>query len=105
LTLVGTREALDAGLWQHKEFQSHTRATGTGAETGANYALNDIFHESFNLLNDAGPPTTVTVHGTTHVTSDLPGLSFDIHLVFHGVMPSGKDFRVTTNVESVVCKR
>ncbi len=103
-TLVDTREHLDAGFALHREFQQHTRATGTGSETGATYTLNDIFHESFNSPNPTAPHATFSAHGTTHVTSDLPGLSFDIHFVFHGVVPSGKEFKVTTNVENVECR-
>ncbi len=104
LTLVDTREHLDAGFSLHREFQSHARATGTGSETGATYTLNDIFHENSESPNPPAPHATFSAHATTHVTSDLPGLGFDIHFVFHGVVPSGKEFKVTTNVESVECK-
>ena len=103
LTLVGPREALDAGFWQHMEFQQQVRATGTGSETGATYTLKDMLHENFNSPNEPAPHLTFSSHGTSHVTSDLPGLSFDIHSVFHIVIPSGKDFKVTREVESVSC--
>jgi hypothetical protein len=102
-TLVGSREALDAGFWLHMEFQQQVRAIGTGLETGATYTLKDMFHENFNSPNEPAPHFTYSAHGTSHVTSDLPGLSFDIHFVFHVVGPSGKDFKVTREVESVTC--
>lgn len=103
LTLVGPREALDAGSWQHMEFQQQVRATGTGSETGATYTLKDMLHENFESPNEPAPHVTFSSHGTSHVTSDLPGLSFDIHSVFHFVVPSGKDFKVTREVTSVTC--
>jgi hypothetical protein len=102
-TLVGPREALDAGFWLHMEFQQQVRAIGTGLETGATYTLKDMFHENFNSPNEPAPHFTYSAHGTSHVTSDLPGLSFDIHFVFHVVGPSGKDFKVTREVESATC--
>jgi hypothetical protein len=49
------------------------------------------------------PARHLSSHGTSHVTSDLPGLSFDIHSVFHSVIPSVKDFKVTREVTSVTC--
>ena len=103
LTLVGPREVLDAGGFLHMEFQQQVRATGTGLETGATYTLKDMLHENFESPNEA-PHLTFSSHGTSHVTSDLPGLSFDIHSVFHIVIPSGKDFKVTREVESVTCR-
>jgi hypothetical protein len=103
LTLVGPREVLDAGGFLHLEFQQQVRATGTGLETGATYTLKDMLHESFNSPNEPAPHFTFSSHGTSHVTSDRPGLSFAIHSVFHFVIPSGKDFKVTREVESVTC--
>ena len=103
LTLVGPREALDAGGFLHMEFQQQVRATGTGLETGATYTLKDMLHENFETPNEPAPHFTYSAHGTSHVTSDLPGLSFDIHSVFHIVIPSGKDFKVTREVASVTC--
>jgi hypothetical protein len=102
-TLVGPRELLDAGFFYHLEFQQHVRATGTGSETGATYTLNDMFHENFNTPNGPAPHFTYSAHATSHVTSELPGLSFDIHFVVHVVGPSGKDIKVTRDVESVTC--
>jgi hypothetical protein len=49
------------------------------------------------------PHLTLGDHATTHVTSDLPGLSFKAHFVFHLVVPSGKDFKVTTDLDWVRC--
>jgi hypothetical protein len=103
LTLVGPREVLDAGGFLHMEFQQQVRATGTGLETGATYTLKDMLHENFETPNEPAPHLTFSSHGTSHVTSDLPGLSFDIHSVFHIVIPSGKDFKVTREVERVTC--
>lgn len=103
-TVVDTREHLDAGSWLHMELQQQTRATGTGPESGAGYAINDIYHEGFESPNPPAPHATFSGHGTTHVTSDLPGLGFDLRFLFHGVIPSGKDFKVTRLVESVECK-
>jgi hypothetical protein len=61
-----------------------------------------MLHENFETSNEH-PQLTFSSHGTSHVTSDVPGLSFDIHSVFHIVIPSGKDFKVTREVESVTC--
>jgi hypothetical protein len=102
-TLVGPREVLDAGGFLHMEFQQQVRATGTGLETGATYTLKDMLHENFETPNEPATHLTFSSHGTSHVTSNLPGLSFDIHSVFHIVRPSGKDFKVTREVESVTC--
>ncbi len=103
VTVIGTREMLDAGNHLHREYQQHVRATGTGSETGATYTMNDIFHESFDSPNVPAPHVTLSDHATTHVTSDLAGLSFKAHFVFHLVVPSGKDFKVTTDLERVTC--
>ena len=97
VTVIDSRENLDAGNYLHREYQQHVQATGTGSETGATYTINDIFHESFNSPNIPAPHLTLGDHATTHVTSDLPGLSFKAHFVFHLVVPSGKDFKVTTS--------
>jgi len=103
-TLVGTREALDAGFSVHEEFQSRLRATGTGQESGASYTINEIFHESFQSPSPPAPQFTFSVGGMFHVTSDLPGLSFDGHFGFHGLaLPSG-EFKVTRELERVECK-
>ncbi|MEO6056384.1 MAG: hypothetical protein ABIQ49_06050 [Gemmatimonadales bacterium] len=103
VTVIGTRGMLDAGNYLHREYQQHVRATGTGSVTGATYTINDIFHESFNSPNVPAPHLTLGDHATTHVTSDLPGLSFKAHFVFHLVVPSGKDFKVTTLLDRVTC--
>jgi hypothetical protein len=104
LTLVDTREHLDAGFSVHSEFQSHTRATGTGPLSGAGYVINDIFHENFESPSPPAPQVTIMAHGTAHITSDLPGLSFVGHFAFHGVaLPSG-EFKVTRFLESAECR-
>lgn len=104
VTFVDTREHLDAGFSLHTEFQAHTQATGTGPESGASYAINDIYHENFESPSPPAPQVTFSAHGTTRVTSDLPGLSFDIRFEFHGVgLPSG-EFKVTRFVDSLECQ-
>jgi len=103
VTVIGSREMLDAGGFLHREYQQHVQATGAGSETGATYTINDIFHESFDFPNGSAPHVTLGDHATTHVTSDLPGLSFTAHFVFHLVVPSGKDFKVTTDLDWVKC--
>ncbi len=103
LTLVGTREGLDAGYSVHTEFQQHTIATGTGSVTGAIYTLNDIYHESFQSPNPPAPHYTLGFHGMTRVSSDIAGLSFSGHFLFQAVLPSGQDFKVTTSLERVTC--
>jgi hypothetical protein len=104
LTLVGTREDLDAGRAVHSEFQSHNRATGTGAESGASYKINDIFHDGFNSPSPLAPQSTFRFGGMFHVTSGVPGLSFDGHFGFHAVILPTGEFKVTREVGDVVCK-
>jgi hypothetical protein len=103
ITLVDTREHLDDGKSVHSEFQQHTTATGTGSETGATYTINDIFHESFQSPSPPAPQATFGAHGMTRVSSDIAGLSFSGHSVFHAVIPPGQDFKVTTSLERVTC--
>jgi len=103
LTLVDTRENLDAGNSVHEEFQQHTIATGTGAESGATYTINDIFHEGFESPNPPAPHATFSAHGTTRVTSSIEGLSFLGHSVFQAVLPSGQEFKVTVSLDRLTC--
>jgi hypothetical protein len=103
LTLVDTRENLDAGNSVHAEFQQRTTATGTGSETGATYTINDIYHEGFDSPNPPAPHVTFGSNGMTRVSSDIAGLSFSGHFVFRAVVPSGQDFKVTTSLERVTC--
>jgi len=103
LTLVDTRENLDAGNSLHYEFQQRTTATGTGTESGAIYTINDVYHESFESPNIPAPHFTLGANGMTRVTSDLAGLSFSGHFLFQAVIPSGQDFKVTTSLERVTC--
>jgi hypothetical protein len=88
----------------HQELQSHTQATGTGSETGAGYTINDVFHSGFDSPNVPAPHFVASAHATTRVTSDVPGLDFTIHFVFHVLAPSEKPFKVTRDVERVECK-
>ncbi len=103
VTLVDTREHLDAGFWLHMELQQHVTASGTGSESGATYTINDIFHEGFESPNPPAPHFTFTEHATTRVTSDMAGLSFIVHFVFHGVAPSGQDFKLTVGLDRLKC--
>ncbi len=103
MTVVGSREMLDAGSYLHIEFQQQVRATGTGSATGATYIFSDIFHGGFNLPNGPAPHFTLSEIGSGRVTTAVPGLSFKAHSVVHGVLPSGKDFKVTTTVDRVTC--
>jgi hypothetical protein len=103
LTLVDTRENLDAGNSVHAEFQQRTTATGTGSETGATYTINDVYHEGFDSPNPPAPHVTFGANGMTRVSSDIAGLSFSGHFVFRAVVPSGQDFKVTTSLERVTC--
>ena len=103
ITLVDTREHLDAGFWNHMEFQQHVTASGTGSESGATYTINDISHEGFESPNPLAPHFTFTEHATTRVTSDIAGLSFIVHFVFHGVVPSGQDFKLTVGLDQLTC--
>jgi hypothetical protein len=103
VTFVDTREHLDAGFSLHTELQQRTTATGTGSETGATYTINDIFHEGFESPNPTAPHATFSAHATTRVTSDIAGLSFTGHFVFQGVVPSGRDFKVTASLDRLRC--
>ena len=103
MTLVDTREHLDAGFSLHFEFQQHTTASGTGSVTGAIYTIDDIYHEGFESPNPPAPHATFSEHGTTRVTSDVAGLSFIGHFVFQAVLPSGQDFKVTTLIDRLRC--
>jgi len=103
ITLVDTREHLDAGFSVHTEFQQHTTATGTGSESGATYTINDIFHEGFESPNPPAPHATISAHGTTRVSSNIDGLSFLGHFVFQAVIPSGQEFKVTVSLDRLTC--
>ena len=103
-TAVGTLEDLEAGSARHFEYQSSLLATGTGPESGAVYTLNDTFHEGFNTPSASAPQATFSARAATRVRSDLPGLSWTIHFVYHVVtLPSG-EFKVTRDVDSAQCK-
>ena len=104
VTLVDTRENLDAGNSLHTEFQQHTTATGTGSVSGATYTINDIFHEGFESPNPPAPHATFSAHGMTRVSSNVAGLSFLAHFVFQAVIPSGQDFKVTASLDRVTCR-
>ena len=104
ITVVDTREALDAGFSVHNEFQSHTRATGTGSESGVEYTINDIYHDGFNSPSPLAPQATFRFGGMFHVTSSVTGLNFDAHFGFHFIALPGGGFKVTRDVGNGVCK-
>ncbi len=104
VTKVAPRADLDQGYYLHYELLSRTRATGTGAETGATYTIHDIYRESFNSPNGPAPHVTGGTGGVSHITSSLPGLSFNTRFLFHFVVPSDKEFKVTREVETITCK-
>jgi len=88
----------------HSELQGSASGTGTGPESGATYAYNLVFHESFNTPSVTAPQANFFANANARVTSNLPGLSFTAHFVFHGVaLPSG-EFKVTRNLDRVECK-
>ena len=104
LTLVDTREHLDAGFALHSEHQGRVSATGAGSVTGAAYAIRDVFHESFDSPSPPAPQFTASFHETFHVTSSVSGLSFTYRRLFHLVKsPSSDEFKVTQDVEEVSC--
>ncbi|MBA3258298.1 MAG: hypothetical protein H0T68_02380 [Gemmatimonadales bacterium] len=91
-------------LGTHYEFLIHTRSTGTGPVSGAHYTINDIYHENFQSPRPGAPQGTFTYQGMFHVTSDLPGLNFDGHFLFHMVtLPSG-EVKITRDIGYGVCK-
>ena len=105
LTAVGTPEALESGHSVHSTFQSHVRAAGTGSESGATYRIDDIYQTSFNSPSPPAPQVSFTEHGRFRIVSDVAGLSFVGHFVFHGVaLPSGEGFEVLVEVERVECR-
>jgi hypothetical protein len=99
----GTNKVTDVrGL--HVELQGSGSGTGTGPESGATYAYNLVFHESFNTPSPTAPQADFFANANARVRSSLPGLSFTAHFVFHAVaLPSG-EFKVTRNVDRVECK-
>jgi len=103
ITLVDTRENLDAGSSLHYELQQRTTATGTGSVSGATYTIRDIFHEGFESPNIPAPHFTLSARATTRVSSDMAGLSFLGHWVFQGVAPSGESFKVTASLDRLTC--
>ena len=73
INAVDTRENLDNGNSIHFEHQAHVVATGTGQQTGTAYAINDVFHESFNSPSPPAPQVTISFRETFHVTSPARG--------------------------------
>jgi hypothetical protein len=104
LTLVDTRENLDAGFSVHSEFQSRVTAAGTGPTSGAGYTINDIYRDTFQSPSPSAPQVTFSVGGTFRVTSDEPGLSFVGHFGFHGLVTPDGEFKVTRDVGNLVCE-
>ncbi len=101
---MGTPEELDAGTPKHFEDQSRLLATGTGPESGAVYRLDDTFHEGSSTAGTSSPRTTFSARGATRITSDLPGLSWTLHYVYHVVTQPSGQFKVTRDVDSPQCK-
>jgi hypothetical protein len=98
----GVFQVTDVGT--HYELLAHTRSTGTGPVSGAHYTINDLYHENFQSPSPDAPQFTFSYGGMFHVTSDLPGLNFDAHFVFHILaLPSG-EVRITQDIGDGVCK-
>jgi hypothetical protein len=104
LTVVDTRENLDAGFSVHREYLARVTATGTGPTSGASYTINDIFRETFQSPSPPAPQVTFSAGGTFRVTSDEPGLSFVGHFGFHGLVTPDGEFKVTRDVGNLVCE-
>ena len=87
---------------RHVESFTSAEGTGTGPESGATYTYNlDAGHEISHTAN--GQNTTFEAGANARMISDLPGLSFTAHFVFHGViLPSG-EFKVTRSLDRVEC--
>ena len=106
INAVDTREHLDNGNSIHFEHQGHVVATGTGQQTGTAYAINDVFHESFNSPSPPAPQVTISFRETFRVTSPAPGMGFSVHVLFHLVLsPSADDVKITKDIESANCGR
>ena len=88
---------------RHVEFFTSSTGTGIGPESGATYTYNlDAAHEIFHTAN--GQNATFEAGANARMITDLPGLSFTSHFVFHGViLPSG-EFKVTRSLDRVECK-
>lgn len=103
LTAVDTREHLDDGFLIHFEHLSHVVATGVGQQTGAQYAINDVFHETFESPSPPAPQFTTGVHDVLRVTSTAPGAGFLIRELVHLVLSPSQEIKVTRDVETVTC--
>ena len=88
---------------RHTEAWTSATGTGTGPQSGATYTYNlDAGHEIFHTGN--GQNTIFEAGANARMISDLPGLSFTAHFVFHAViLPSG-EFKVTRDLDRVACK-
>ncbi len=88
---------------RHAAFFGSATGTGTGPESGATYTYNlDAGHEIYHTAN--GQNTTFEAGANARMISDIPGLSFTAHFVFHAViLPSG-EFKVTRSLDRVECK-
>jgi hypothetical protein len=77
--------------------------TGTGTESGAAYTYYlDAAHENRNSANGQEP--TFASGANARIISDVPGLSFTAHFLFHSVtLPSG-EVKLTRRVDRVECK-
>ncbi len=89
----------------HFEFFTSAEGTGTGPESGATYTYHlDAAHENNNWSPDR-LHATFTGGANARIISDLPGLSFTAHFVFHGVLLPSGEFKVTRSLDRVECKR
>jgi hypothetical protein len=88
---------------RHIEFFTSATGTGTGPESGATYTYHlDAAHENRNSANGQLP--NFASGANARIISDLPGLSFTAHFVFHiATLPSG-EYKVTRAVDRVECK-
>jgi hypothetical protein len=104
INAVDTREHLDNGNSIHFEHLSHVVASGVGQQTGAQYAINDVFHEVFESPSPPAPQFTAGFHDALRVTSAPPGSGFQLHTQMHVVLsPSANEAKVTRDIESVSC--
>jgi hypothetical protein len=106
VTAVDTREHLDNGNSIHFEHLSRVVAAGTGQQTGATYAINDVLHENFESPSPPAPQVTISFREVLRVTSSVSGAGFLVHELFHLVVtPSSGEAKVTQETESVSCGR
>jgi hypothetical protein len=88
---------------RHLEFFTSAEGIGTGPESGATYTYHlDAAHENRNSVNGQEP--TFASGANARVYSDLPGLSFTSHFVFHSVTLPFGEIKVIRSVDRTECK-